>query len=884
MASTNLELKDVFAENRPTTGSISSEQLVFAPARGRPSTARISRDDTRARSSSIGLTQASAAEVSGTESYSEVHDIVRKLDELKQLKREMEEKLQSKETDRLRNELDIAHSDKRETIERIKATAKATLDASSKSVQEMGDALKSLKHDHDKAFAFAEQARSSLLDVQELRPTVQESMTQFEALFDGNGDFALHKEIMAPIADLRMEYTQSRQANDLLRDQLTDMSSQLCEERDRVRELEGIRVTDAALLKRSTDNLLHAGDTINKQSESLRNSQSELADALHTCATLETQCKLQEEKLGQLGTLEGQREELTDQTQKLQHKCASLQALVEDKDHRLHLLKKAEDEWATVAAISNERLTEIDHLKAEEQVCRRTIDQMTGTIEQLKTRCTQLDGENTARNQSIVDLRGEFDVVKTRLEAALTAKGQASADLAAREENLKALQHQLDDARAEGGTCREQMQQLQVRMQVLQERYEDQSTTLRLVKETNGDLQERLATSEKQHASILAGEKERFIRVNSDLESKVASLQRSLHEAQNSLKRQQEDLETRLEKERDKHQSQLVDSRAQATHAEQEVIRASVETTKLREQLSSAQIQLADVTRLKEVAEESASTRYAEMESMSTRVESLTRAKVELEARSQTLSERYHSGDLTDTEKSFARIIEEVTETCYKNKILEKQNELKRVQYLGDLLIMGNKISDLESKIAFLEKSLARRLNENKLSEEHDLSVLDIGSVAPELPASQAPDSDGPAENDQPVTFVPSRIQYQAQPSVRTPAQTRPIQARPPPAPMRDAPLARPVNAGPTARPVFSRITAQDEDDDEISDAEDDDDVPFALGKRDRPQKKQESEQDGERSTRRQKPNTRQNGGAGKKDTAPAQAQTPKPKAARRRH
>lgn len=70
---------------------------------------------------------------------------------------------------------------------------------------------------------------------------------------------------------------------------------------------------------------------------------------------------------------------------------------------------------------------------------------------------------------------------------------------------------------------------------------------------------------------------------------------------------------------------------------------------------------------------------------------------------------------------------------------------------------------------------------------------------------------------------------------------------------MRDAPLARPVNAGPTARPVFSRITAQDEDDDEISDAEDgDDDVPFALGKRDRPQKKQESEKDGERPNRRQ--------------------------------
>lgn len=92
-STTKLELKDVFAENRPVTANISLEQLVFAPARDRPLTARISRDDTPARSSSIGLTQASAAEVSGTESYSEVHDIVRKLDELKQLKREMEEKV-----------------------------------------------------------------------------------------------------------------------------------------------------------------------------------------------------------------------------------------------------------------------------------------------------------------------------------------------------------------------------------------------------------------------------------------------------------------------------------------------------------------------------------------------------------------------------------------------------------------------------------------------------------------------------------------------------------------------------------------------------------------------------------------------------------------------
>lgn len=33
---------------------------------------------------------------------------------------------------------------------------------------------------------------------------------------------------------------------------------------------------------------------------------------------------------------------------------------------------------------------------------------------------------------------------------------------------------------------------------------------------------------------------------------------------------------------------------------------------------------------------------------------------------------------------------------------------------------------------------------QNKPSEEQDLSVLDLGSVAPELPASQAPDSDGP--------------------------------------------------------------------------------------------------------------------------------------------
>lgn len=71
--------------------------------------------------------------------------------------------------------------------------------------------------------------------------------------------YACRSSLFSSHIPTRLDIYVARQANDLLRDQLTDMSSQLCEERDRVRELEGIRVTDAALLKRSTDNLLHAG-------------------------------------------------------------------------------------------------------------------------------------------------------------------------------------------------------------------------------------------------------------------------------------------------------------------------------------------------------------------------------------------------------------------------------------------------------------------------------------------------------------------------------------------------------------------------------------------------------------------------------------------------
>ncbi|THH14679.1 hypothetical protein EW146_g5687 [Bondarzewia mesenterica] len=677
--------------------------------------------------------------------------VLKGLSDLKHAKYEIEE--QRREIVHLRSQLGAAKDEKEESIQRlnnVKNAARKAIESSSASLQEMRTTLHALRQQSDEAFAFATQARSCLPDVIDMRHTIEGSFGVFESLLDGDGKFIKGTELKQIITELQMECSKTRQANDLLHDKLTEMTSQLIETRDRVRVVEtSLDISNRALEQSNATLLEHV--TLMKKA------QVELSDALIVSAGYERKSISLEKDIKQLKEKLEEGERALNLVQGLEHKNVRLQSIIEDRDNQLRNLSSVKEEHAlSTAAIKEHRAEKVRMLE--------TLSEHMQSIEKLNTKCTQLETQSDSNFQMIDRYEDKLKVMREREEAVLLVKENLAAEKATVEKHATTLEIQLVNTREELNDVRARLQQMEVQFSVLQERFTDQSTTLKLTKEANGDVQERLLVAETTYARTLEAKTGKLQREISVIKEKNKSFEHLLKASQQESDRYRDllssakvECEGRLEEERKNGLARIQDAQEKASQAEQRCAQAQTDAEGARTRLTTMHREM-DLLKLQsENASRVSSSYQADVDSLNTQIHLLQTDKLKLTDRAKSIMTRYRTDDLSDEEKLFVNALMEESQALHENAIYEKQNELRRSK---------NRMADLELKIAFLEKSLARHLNTEKPDAGNDggRSILDLDpfmSSAQRSSSSEnfrAPDSDGPATDTVPQVSLPHAL------------------------------------------------------------------------------------------------------------------------------
>ncbi|TFY79872.1 hypothetical protein EWM64_g4144 [Hericium alpestre] len=407
------------------------------------------------------------------------------------------------------------------------------------------------------------------------------------------------------------------------------------------------------------------------------------------------------------------------------------------------------------AANDRDALQAMESLRADQQQSeitslKKALEDKGPTIHDLQRRCAQAEAREAAGSKLISTYEKEITKQEEQLSKLTLTNDQT----------VKGLETQITAVKEDLDHTKERAQQAQGRLQLVQQRFEDQSITLQLTKEENGEIQERLVASEKNFTETLNNELRKLQGETHVLEERNRLLQLNSDESKQETRRLQELLMTlqkefgdRAKVEQDTNLERMYEAQKRVAQAEDDRAQARRQADDLREQLLNTR---RDYETLKERSEHALSfstDHLAELEALRSQVQSLQTEKSNLVVRAQTIHTRYRISELSDAEKLFVNAILKETGALYEQKLADKQNELRR---------KANQCDGLQAKNNQLEKTLARHLKTEAKAKpstgfapQSIMNLTGFMSSEPSMPMSQAPDSDEPCETND----TPSRVQ-----------------------------------------------------------------------------------------------------------------------------
>ncbi|KAJ7646858.1 hypothetical protein FB45DRAFT_891637 [Roridomyces roridus] len=436
----------------------------------------------------------------------------------------------------------------------------------------------------------------------------------------------------------------------------------------------------------------------------------------------------------------------------------------------------------------------------------------------------------------IKELRTQLNAVegvKEQLRASLESAQQFVTKLTAEVQTLtlkEAVLHQKSEELAtqigklgtEAAAREEEIQRVNTRSSVLQDRFDSQAMTLKLAKEQSGDLQERLLMSETAHATKLesvAGQLNVELAV---LQEQNASLQATLIRVREEGAAQQAsflglsaDYENKLAKMEETHAKLVQAETLRATIAEREAMEGKRLVEELGQQVEIGKAELEEVKRkAREAASRESLGMEGEVVVLRVRLEELEGENSRLQNRARNLNKRYKDGDLSDAEKSFVNSLMQMSQSIHEQEVVAKENELRR---------RDNMITSLQTRIDTLESTLARMLKEKgKEGDQNGKSMVDLSLWMSSSPRSAQKQAEAQSASlhkasQSPKVFVPDT----PPPVVKKYGKTSATASRPPSSP--------PVGSHRSPK-SFASLNAEE---DEVLTESDDDDKPLAaLGKR----------------------------------------------------
>ncbi|KAH9999317.1 hypothetical protein BJV77DRAFT_1064239 [Russula vinacea] len=622
--------------------------------------------------------------------------------ELRSVKDELER--QRGENERLRTELAATAKEATDTLARLnkmKQMTKKSIESTSDTIAELRKELVALKSQSDESFAFAAQARSALPDISDIRVTIKDSSENCRRAME---DLAKAAGMKGLVRDLELECSNARKANDFLRDKLTDITSQYADAMERLRGVEYNHANQTNALRVALDDLHNTNLVAASSTAKLDATQRELSNALTACA-LAKESNAQLEKRTEKLVRDAEEKALVTVT--LQRENAELRILLQDRESSVTSVLSLKQESDSYDAVFIERsAVRVGHF---EEDFSRAITNDGG----IKRQMLYLERENEVRKQELSNQISENAALRAAWEASnereillSTTIERLKAEKSAVETQSQAVQVEIQQVTEERKQEKDRMTQLQMRCHSLQERFEDQSATLKLARESHGDMQERLITAEAGFA--LEAETGKLRQEVLAVQERNGLLQKSVDEYRRQLENQQElattmrnEYEKRLKDERDGGHSRMQVLQERMLQGDLERAQAVKKADELRDSLTTAQGELTTLREQVQNIQTSKSEWGNQVKDLTVRNHALQAENATLLERGTTIGARYDANDLSIQEKTLVNRIQEESRSFHEKRIMDKQNELRR---------RDNQITEQEARIKSLEKGLARHL------------------------------------------------------------------------------------------------------------------------------------------------------------------------------
>ncbi|KAH8105890.1 hypothetical protein BXZ70DRAFT_1004194 [Cristinia sonorae] len=821
-------------------------------------------------SPSVHKSRAVAPAVKQEEDISSI--MMRGATDLRNTKMEAEEL--RREVSFLQTQLDAAQKSKEECLERVQAVkdaAKRTLEGSFRSLANLKATVDELKSQSQDAFGITNQTKVSSEDIEELRGTVAASLSTVQPLLDDNGEFPKAQETKEILAELQTECKQSQQVSELLRERLQAVGAELIDAKARVTELEAMQVVDREALRSSSNALTQTAGQVNDLAKQLKTQQGHLYEVLSTAADAQAELEFAKNEIARLVAEVSAKSIEIDQLHNEREDISKLHALLDGRDATIASLKAISEQVETVTMQNNEQCCRISGYESELKA-KDTI------VADLKTRIEQAEGTLQADRQERDKLQERLSASQADVDAYKSQIERLHAEVKTATSKIRDLQTTIEEARSDVVARNEKIVQTNHRYQLLEDRFEDQSVTLRLTKEANGDLQvraptvlvpirlpsffqERIIETESKFAASLEEVTGKFnceVAVLQEqkcsLQVRIKDLEANLHQVKSAAATAKSEHEHTLNQRETSHQVfftreqervKAIEDELRASRSNEGVLAMQVtdltnEVQDLRNQLRNTQVQFVET-------QTKSDTQIVELQML---VDQLKADNAELGEVSKTIEARYRAGDLNPQERTFINDLVKTTQSVHEQELVAKGNDLRR---------RDNTILELRSKINILESTLSKHLkSQAKIQASSGVvnrSLIDpttwASSDRSSSPAGIGPLVLRPAPERETNTLniavktpaVPRRPDAPPMPTIHTtPLPTRtPAHGRPPlaqkPAIVSAANARASVKAPTVNRPRFTKLAQKSSDG--SSDISDTEDVgcrkrsPVILGKRD---------------------------------------------------
>ncbi|KAI0327140.1 hypothetical protein GY45DRAFT_1355911 [Cubamyces sp. BRFM 1775] len=627
--------------------------------------------------------------------------------DLRNAKFEVEE--QRREIALLQSQVESARNEKDEVYQRLKAVkdaAQRSLHTTSESLEAMRLTVAELKCQSETSFAIVNDARSSLADVQKLRDEVAASIQSIAPHMEGGDEWTRAKEMRTIISSLEMECSNGQQVSDLLRDRLQSIGAELLEAKARVTELEAAQVEDRATLGRANEAIARSAEEVVSLAGCLKTQRIELYETLSIAAESEARFEAAGNRIAELQAVLKTKDEDLRKLEAFRDETERLRGVIETKDSRITQLEGVQTEISDMKALVGKRDVQIAKLDASNA-------SIAAEAAEKSARLHQVEDDLGSMRSTIESLKEDLAASKSREEVATVKLQVLHDDKRAISEQLAELQNLLTSAHEDLQTRSGKLQEADARYQALEDRFEDQSVTLRITREAVGDAQDRLHTAETSHVKQLAEATGRLELEIATLKEQRLASQNIADAAEKALERQQaalnvlqEEHAARIKESDIAHAALLAAKEEQIQQLEGDLASSQVRTSayeitaaRLEDEMRELRNRLTDAQKPSPEAE-------AELRSLRTRVAALEAEDMKNTLRAKTIESRYRTGDLNDEEKAFITALVRTSQAINEQELVANRNELRR---------RDNTIKELRAKVHLLESTLARHLNAPKI-------------------------------------------------------------------------------------------------------------------------------------------------------------------------